>query len=66
MSKYPESGQTGVTPADLQWLTGSWKGLHGEDPADADWCLLSGGMMMGMFRWQRGGTVEGMFLYQRQ
>lgn len=57
MSKYPEQGLSGVTPADLSWLTGNWKGLHGSDQIEEYWSSFNGGTLMGMFRWQKGEQV---------
>ncbi|MBX3061119.1 MAG: hypothetical protein KF770_32065 [Anaerolineae bacterium] len=57
MAKYPVEGLIGVTPADLSWLTGSWKGHRGDDVVEEHWSGLGGGTLMGMFRWQKGEQV---------
>lgn len=57
MSNYPQQGLTGVTPADLAWLTGNWTGTRGGDRIHECWSSLEGGALMGMFRWLKGETV---------
>ena len=57
MSTYPTNGLTGVTPADLGWLTGSWLGKNGNNHVEEHWSQLNGGTLMGMFRWIKGGNV---------
>jgi HEAT repeat protein len=41
----------------LTWLTGNWHGQRGEDVIDEHWSAPAAGMLMGMFRWLRGGEV---------
>ena len=57
MSEFPEEALTGVGPADLSWLTGTWQGQNGQDPVEEHWSPLRGNSLMGMFRWVKGGTV---------
>jgi hypothetical protein len=57
MSKYPLTGTTNITPADFDWLTGSWKGYHGTDRIEEHWSSADGGTRMGMFRWLREDKV---------
>lgn len=54
---YATDGLTQVTPADLAWLTGIWKGQHGEDRVEEHWSALGGHTLMAMFRWQKGEKV---------
>lgn len=58
MDELPTKGLTGVTPADLAWLTGSWLGRNGEDPVEEHWSPLRGNTLMGMFRWVSDGKVR--------
>lgn len=55
MPKYPLTGLTNVTPADFDWLTGSWSGYHGTDAIEEHWSTADGGSRMAMFRWLREG-----------
>jgi hypothetical protein len=57
MSKLPEKGLTGASPAELRWLTGAWLGRNGEDHVEEHWSPLHGNTLMGMFRWVKDGTV---------
>ena len=61
MSKYPEKGLTGASPADLGWLTGNWLGRNGEDPVEEHWSPLCGNTLMGMMRWVKDDRV---FFYE--
>ena len=54
---YSKEGLTGLTPTDLSWLTGIWKGKRGEDIVEEHWSPLGGDTLMAMFRWQKGDTV---------
>ena len=75
ISRYPTTGLTGVTAADLAWLTGGWSGQHGSDHIEEYWSMLAGGTLMGMFRLLRGDqtrfyelitlALEGEFLVMR-
>ncbi len=58
MSRFPEKGLAGASPADLSWLTGSWLGKNGQDPVEEYWSPLGGNSLMGMFRWVKDGTVS--------
>ena len=58
MGKLPARGMTGVTPADLRWLSGDWLGRNGDDPVEEHWSPLGGDTLMGMFRWVRNGKVR--------
>lgn len=58
MSKYPENGLAGVSPAELSWLTGTWLGQNGPDPVEEHWSPLRGNTLMGMFRWVTEGKVR--------
>jgi hypothetical protein len=49
------------TLAGLTWLTGSWQGTLGEDAVDEHWSAEAGGVMVGMFRWLKGGAP---YLYE--
>jgi Domain of unknown function (DUF6265) len=42
----------------LAWLAGRWLGTDGEDRLEETWNEPYGGMMLGMFRWHRGGTAR--------
>ncbi|NJN53380.1 MAG: hypothetical protein HC804_00680 [Anaerolineae bacterium] len=57
MAKYPVASVAGITPADLTWLAGKWKGHRGPDVVEEQWSGLGGGTLMGMFRWQKGEQV---------
>jgi hypothetical protein len=41
MSKYPVAPLADVHVTDLQWLTGTWTGLHGEDQIEEHWSPLA-------------------------
>jgi hypothetical protein len=58
MSPYPTTGLTGVTLADLAWLTGSWSGQRGSDNIEEYWSTLTEGALMGMFRLFRGDQIR--------
>ena len=57
MSKYPMQALTGVTPADLSWLDGTWKSQTEKTVIEEHWSTVGGGDLMGMFRWQKDGAV---------
>jgi hypothetical protein len=40
----------------LGWLVGRWLGTDDEDRLEEIWTDPHGGMMLGMFRWHRGGA----------
>lgn len=42
----------------LDWLVGDWIGHYGDDHVEEHWSGISGGVMMGMFRWVRGEAVR--------
>lgn len=50
MTKYPTEALTGLTPADLVWMAGQWKGQHGQDIIEEHWSGFDAGTLMGMFR----------------
>jgi hypothetical protein len=58
MSKFPQQGVTGVSPAALSWLTGTWLGHNGQDLVEEHWSPLRGNTLMGMFRWVTAGQVR--------
>lgn len=55
MPKYPIEALTNVTPQDLAWLVGMWKGQRGDDIIEEHWSI-GGGAIMGMYRWQKGDS----------
>lgn len=57
MPTHPETGLRGASPADLAWLTGSWRAKVGVDDVEEHWSALGGGTLMAMFRWVREGGV---------
>lgn len=42
---------------DLAWLSGRWKGNHGDDIVEEQWSEPAAGTLMAMFRWLRGGSI---------
>ena len=58
MSKFPTIGLSGVSPAELSWLSGNWLGQNGQDPVEEHWSPLRGNTLMGMFRWVKDGKVR--------
>ena len=61
MSKHPRQGVSGASPADLGWMSGSWKGQYGQDQVEEHWSFFGAGTLMGMLRWQKEG---GVFFYE--
>jgi len=57
MPLYSREGLPGASPADLAWLTGSWYADVNGDAVEEHRSPLRGDMLMGMFRWVRGGEV---------
>lgn len=53
-----------VTVADFAWLTGTWQGEVEGDFVEDQWSVPAGGVMMGMFRWVRGGKDGKLSLYE--
>ena len=56
MANYP----TTPIPASvdrLTWLAGDWRGQRGEDTIYEQWSVPAAGLMVGTFRWVRGGKV---------
>lgn len=58
MDKYPREGLMNVSPADLTWLTGRWRGERGSQLIEEHWSGLEGGALMAMFRWLKDGRVR--------
>ena len=58
MSKFPQQGLTGLSPAALSWLTGNWLGQNGQELVEEHWSPLCGNTLMGMFRWVTAGQVR--------
>lgn len=52
-----KKGVQGATVSDLAWMSGSWKGLHGQDAVEEHWSAPAGGTLMGMFRWLKAEQV---------
>jgi hypothetical protein len=50
MNDYPIEGLTGVTPADLTWMTGSWRAVRDDKIYEESWSGLDGGTLIAMFR----------------
>jgi hypothetical protein len=50
MSSYSREGLTGVTPADLSWMTGSWQAVRDDKIYEENWSGLNGGTMIATFR----------------
>ena len=42
----------------LAWMVGSWYGHIDGDDIDEHWSAPAGGVMVGMFRWFKGGKVH--------
>jgi len=57
MPTYPEKALEGASPADLAWLTGTWRARIGDDEIEEHWSAPGGGTLMAMFRWVRDGQV---------
>jgi hypothetical protein len=57
MNTYPTQGLTGLTPENLTWLSGNWKGHRGQDQIEEQWSGLAGGTLMAMFRWLQGEQI---------
>jgi len=55
---YPRKGLTGISPADLSWLTGSWYADVDGGFVEEHWSPCAGNMLMAMFRWIRDGAVR--------
>jgi hypothetical protein len=47
-----------VAVDDLAWMAGSWYGHIDGDDIDEHWSAPAGGVMVGMFRWLKGGLVH--------
>jgi hypothetical protein len=53
-----------VTVADFAWLTGTWQGEVEGDFVEDQWSVPAGGVMVGTFRWVRGGKDGKLALYE--
>jgi hypothetical protein len=53
-----------VTAADFAWMTGTWQGEVEGDFAEDQWSEPAGGVLMGMFRWVKGGKDGKLALYE--
>lgn len=53
-----------VTVADFAWMTGTWQGEVEGDFVEDQWSEPAGGVLMGMFRWVKGGKGGKIAMYE--
>lgn len=53
-----------VRVADFAWMAGVWQGEIGGDFIEEQWSDPAGNVMMGMFRWVKGGRNGEIALYE--
>lgn len=53
-----------VRVADFSWMAGIWQGEIGGDFIEEQWSDPAGNVMMGMFRWVKGGRNGEIALYE--
>ena len=53
-----------VTVADFAWMTGTWQGEVEGDFVEDQWSEPAGGVLMGMFRWVKGGKDGKIAMYE--
>lgn len=58
------SSVASVTVADFAWMTGTWQGEVEGDFVEDQWSEPAGGVMVGTFRWVRGGKGGKLALYE--
>ncbi len=58
MTQASTAAATRVAIDDLAWMAGSWYGWTDGDPIDEHWSRPAGGVMIGMFRWLKGGRLH--------
>ncbi len=58
MNKYPKQGLKGVSPDNLNWLNGNWKGQQDQNQYEEYWSSVNGGTLMAMFRWIKNQEIS--------
>jgi hypothetical protein len=58
MAKYPSEPLSGITAADLGWLSGNWRGQLADNIIEEVWSGPEAGTLVGMFRWIQGDRVR--------
>lgn len=53
-----------VRVADFAWMAGIWQGEMGGDFIEEQWSDPAGGVLMGMFRWAKGGRDGQIAMYE--
>jgi hypothetical protein len=56
MSAYPKVALLGATIERLDWMTGRCAGTEGETQIEEIWSPVDAGILMGSFRWLKGGA----------